>query len=350
MDSTSTTFIKADITVTSSDNIDKYAAIDEGVAAQNVTLIPGDIIFEYWELIKIDDIDVDHAALYIGDGKIVEADPHMDKWPHLLAEIYKVMEYVYHTQKRKDPSFQLGKRFKKLVWELQNKSYSGDIRYGNVEEDGFGEVYSARSYSYGRVYVDKERKILPREEIRKEAVNFAKERASLKWPLIDENGKLTTNHSRPFDYVSAWIKDDKQYDEYTVEMVLNNPSLARTLNYGYGCSELVWAAWWYATHNNPSERKISLDSDDSLFKYVWPWEIKNSPHVDIFFNSTGNSTVIYDTFQPVDFKLVYANKQVYAYNVSSLEVINGRYYLKTTNNEFYPLDNLTDLEVIQQNI
>ncbi len=332
---------------------DRFEEADElGNDTENHTnatlLIPGDIIFEHWGKIQIDGVDVNHAVIYVGNGKLVEADPYIDKWTWLENTTYKFMAYLYHINKRINPSFELGPCLKKFVHELQNRSYSGNTNYGKVEEDDFGDVYRANFYCYGRVYVDRESNTLPDNTTRKEAVNFAKERASPKWPLIKDDGSVLLNNPRPFDYVSPWIKDEKQCDEYTVEMVLNNLSLARTLDYGYGCSELVWAAWWHATRYEPEEKRIDLDSDDSLYKYVWPWEIKNNKkHVKIYYNSTDKSNNADDSSQPMNLKLIYTDKIVYVDNVEDVEEVNGEYYLKTSSNELYSMDGLTDFEVLE---
>ena len=308
-------------------------------------LIPGDIIFEYWEKIKIDGVDVDHTALYVGNGKLVEADPYINKWTPREKFKYNNMAYLYHASKRINPSFELGPNLKKFVHELQNRSYGGNTVYGKVEEDDFGDVYNASFYCYGRVWIDDNTPAYP--SMRKEAVDYAKERASPKWPLVGENGLVLLNRPRPFDYISPWIRDEKQCDEYTVEMVLNNLSLAKTLDYGYGCSELVWAAWWHATRYEPKEKRIDLDSDNTIYKYVWPWEIKDSPHMKIYYNSTEKSNTADETSQPMNLKLIYTDKIVYVDNVEDVEEVNGEYYLKTSSNELYSMDGLMDFEVLQ---
>jgi len=311
-------------------------------------LIPGDIIFEYWEKIKIDGVDVDHTALYVGNGKLVEADPYINKWTTLERFKYNTMALFYHASKMVNPSFELGPNLKEFVYGLQNRSYGGDTDYGKVEEDDFGDVYDSYSYYYGRVYIDRENNLLPDNTTRYEAVDYANERASPKWPLVGENGLILLNHPRPFDYVSPWIMDEKQCDEYTVDMVMANLSLAKNLDYGYGCSELVWAAWWHATKNSPNENeRIDLDSDNTIYKYVWPWEIKNSPHVKIYYNSTEKSNTADDTSQPMNLKLIYTDKIVYVDNVEDVEEVNGEYYLKTSSNELYSIDGLMDFEVLQ---
>ncbi len=356
--SLSTTYTNTGITPTPVNTGDENEGSDDSIndTGNNTKLSPGDIIFEYWELIKIDGVDVDHAALYVGDGRLVEADPHMDKWPGIEKGLYKFMEYVYHVNKRKNPSFQLGPRFKKFIYELQNRSYSGNTNYGNVEEEGFGEVNRAPYCYYGKVYVDAINNTPVDNTTRYKAVDYAEERAAPKWPLIKENGFVLLNQSRPFDYVSPWIKDEKQYDEYTVKMVLNNLSLAKTLDYGYGCSELVWAAWWHATKNAPKEKKIDLDGDNSLYNYVWPWEIKdNKKHVRIIYNRSDESSNANDIHtislnHTMSLKLVYTDKTVYVDDPEDIEEVNGEYYLKTSDDELYSLNNITDLEIVQQNL
>lgn len=282
---------------------------------------------------------VDHTALYIGNGKIVEADPHMENWSKVENITYKLMAYIYFINNKTLPP-----TLQEFVYRIHNESYKGNTKYGNVEEDGFGDVFKATFYCYGEVWRNGEPAY---NTTRDKAVEWAQNRSVAQWPLV-RDGFVIPNNTRPFDYVSPWIVDRKQCDEFTVEQVMADLSLAKTLDYGYGCSELVWAAWYHAT-----DKDIDLDNDPTT-GFVWPWEIYNSPYVKIYYNSTDKSTStnlnpdLSKPFEPVNLKIIYSSQTVYAYNVTSIEKINEGYYFKTSNNETYPIDGLIDLELQQK--
>jgi len=300
---------------------------------------PGDIIFETWGIIPTLAGLVDHTALYIGNKKIVEADPHLENWNITENIAYKLMSYIYFINNKILPP-----ALQEFVYRIHNESYKGNTKYGKVEEDGFGDVFNATFHCYGEVWIKGKPAY---NTIRDRAVEWAQNRSIAQWPLVNDG--FVTSGSRPFDYVSPWIVDKKQCDEFTVEEVMSNLSLAKTLDYGYGCSEFVWAAWYHATN-----RDVNLDSDPST-GFVWPWGIYNSTYVKIYYNSTDKSSStnlnpdLSKPFEPVNIKIIYSSQTVYAYNVTSIEKVNEGYYFKTSNNETYPIDGLIDLE-LQQNL
>jgi len=173
----------------------------------------------------------DHAALYNGSGYIIEADPHMENWTWWERRLYPLNAASLHE-----------------------KSYSGDENYGRVEVDNMTEIFNSRAVDYKRVKGAS-------DYLKGKAADFAVDKATRKWTV----GGIPRK-PRPFDYKSFWIYHTKQVDS-------TNPD---SLGFGYYCSELVWAAWYWAT-SHYWYRTIDLDPNGNE---VWPSDIYNSPYLE----------------------------------------------------------------------
>ena len=190
----------------------------------------GDIVFAD-EMPKKPSIDGwDHAALYNGSGYIIEADPHMEKWTW-----WERLLYPFNAA------------------SLHEKSYSGNEDYGRVEVDNMSEIFNSSAVDYKRVKGAS-------DTVKGDAADFALDKATRKWTV----GGIQ-NKPRPFDYKSFWIYHTKQIDS-------TDPN---SLGFGYYCSELVWAAWYWATSMNGDP--IDLDPNGNE---VWPSDIYNSPYLE----------------------------------------------------------------------
>jgi len=173
----------------------------------------------------------DHAALYKGSGKILEADPHFENWTALERLCY--------------PS---------NAASLHDKSYSGNEHYGKVEDSLLTELWNSEYYSdraYGTV-------IGASSSQRSAAVSFAQNKANRIWDVGNYHNK-----PRPFDYKSFWVYNTKQVDD----------TYKYSLGYGYYCSELVWAAWYNVNSY------YNFDDDSGK---ITPNEIGNSNKIDFY--------------------------------------------------------------------
>ncbi|MBC7080679.1 MAG: hypothetical protein H5T44_00270 [Thermoplasmatales archaeon] len=219
------------------------AAIEEGDIEEETHPIPppyvepGDIVFADEMPMKPIITGWDHAALYKGAGYVIEADPHMEKWTE-----EERISYPFNAA------------------SLHNKSYSGNEDYGRVEIDNMTEIFNSKAVAYKRV-----KGASP--TLKKAAADFGVLRASRIWGN-------ESNKPRPFDYLSCWVYRTKQVDD-------PDPN---SLGFGYYCSELVWAAWMWATDN-----RIDLDPTPGA---VWPTDIYISPYVEDCSPGDNNSSYV----------------------------------------------------------
>jgi hypothetical protein len=183
----------------------------------------------------------DHAALYAGNFKIVEADPHMEYW-----SAWENNSYPWYLP---------------TVNQLHDDSYQGDWHHGRVEEDKISDIHANySSCEYARVWIGDG----PASDYyRNRVVDWAESRGDDIWPVIGDDN---TGYCRPFDYRSPWIEKTKQYDEWTTGEAVNNPEIRDGLDYGYYCSEIPWGAWKHSAG-------LNLDPDGFV---VWPQDIFDS--------------------------------------------------------------------------
>ena len=187
----------------------------------------------------------DHAALYIGNYRIVEADPHMENW----------------TDDEKKGNYPFNRS---LVRKLHYRSYHapydqnhyGKVEYSPLSEITSGEYYQDFLYAWVKV----------KQEDRDQAVDWAEIRAKPQWPRLNSS---TKNYSRPFDYLSPWIVHSKQYENWDDPDKITEWQMGR-LRYGYYCSELVWAAY-------RATARIDLDGHP-FTPVVWPSDIEASSY------------------------------------------------------------------------
>ena len=118
-----------------------------------------------------------HVALYVGNYKIVEADPHMENWSY--------------NEKRNYPGNAATLHYKSYRARYDQNHY-GKVEFSLLSEITSGLWYEDYLYAWVRTSPNK----------REEAADWAKIRATPHWP---------------FDYKSPWIIHSKQYENW------NNP-------------------------------------------------------------------------------------------------------------------------------
>lgn len=181
----------------------------------------------------------DHAALYIGNYQMVEADPHMEKWTQSEQNNYPLNAGTLHY-----------------------KSYRGDWEHGRVEQDNISDIHENYStFKYGEVWISGQPAT---SYYRGRAADFVSERAEPQWPVIGDD---TCEYNRPFDYKSCWTYHSKQTDGWDDPSEITD-SQRCSLKYGYYCSETVWASWDHSA-------SINLDPNGLT---VWPQDIYDSTY------------------------------------------------------------------------
>jgi len=272
---------------------------------------PGDIVLIAYNLPECLGSKWGHAQIYLGSYSINDGDNTGDG-NFADADRHKVVEATFYSCNwglfckfryywiafRVIMGWGIGPCATEFLKKLQQRTYSGEERkWGGVEINSLHERLIGKwdkiwGYCYGRVNMSKVgqsigKNISEKDELslRKAAMNYAIQRANKIWPRLGYTEEVPERRSsRPFDYLSPWYYDSKQMDEFTVEQVNQNHSLAKTPDYGYYCSELVWAAWMHAG-KEVLGKPIDLDGDNTT-KAVFPWDIYKSDLVDWYYIHT----------------------------------------------------------------
>lgn len=228
---------KVKLTITVSDG--KGAAITASKTREiSVDIAPGTIFlgklnfdlfkasFPHIASIMVQD-EWHHAALYTGDGNIVEADPHIEKWT-----VGQRVKLVNGILKYRDGDTDAWRDVLEVERETKN--------IGGVEADTLSQFY--KDYSKEVVYG------IPKIVTKKYPDNIMRQRdvmaAAAKWAkgrvgIIKTSSYLAEQPKHhPFDWVSYYINDTKQVDE-------NDEVCPKDKGHGgmYYCTELVWASY-----------------------------------------------------------------------------------------------------------
>ena len=185
--------------------------VELGGGVVNNTIKKGDIIFGR-VLEPLPDIPVwHHACLYAGDGMIVQSDPHTEYWN----ETHNATFWAGYLAQNKSKKYEY---FSKLERMLEKSGIGG------VEITTLSYIYTHYYFvAYGNVTT-------AHQDEKNETIEWAKSRVG-----------------RPFDYVSYWVNNTKQIDEYDPRDPYHGGM--------YYCAELVWAAY-------KEKAGVDLDEDE----------------------------------------------------------------------------------------